>query len=106
MGYGRGFSGDAMKFEDHIKRCVEVLGEGFPEVHKYLDYYFGRFPYFDKHRRKRHHKEGIAEVEKILGHEAAKAAYLHIFDDLMMDNWKPEDGIPENEEDYVKRGLW
>jgi len=45
-------------------------------------------------------------VEKIWGRSAAKAAYLHILDDLMMDNWKPEDGIPENEEDYVKRGLW
>lgn len=25
-----------IKFEDHVKRCIEILGEGFLEVHKYL----------------------------------------------------------------------
>lgn len=95
-----------MKFEEHCKQCTEILGEPFPEVHKWLDYYFMKFPYSDRHRRKRHHKAGIADVEKKWGHEAAKAAYLHVISDLKMDNWKIEDGIPENEADYVNRGLW
>ena len=95
-----------MKFIEHCRQCETVLGSPFPEVHKYLDYYFGKFPWFEHHRRKRHHKAGIAAVESLYGHEAAKAAYLHIVSDLSIDNWKPEDGIPEDEADYVSRGLF
>jgi hypothetical protein len=59
-----------------------------------------------KHRQKRHHIQGIKEVETLFGHEAAKAAYLHIMSDLKMDNWTEEMGIPKDEEDYIRMGLY
>lgn len=55
---------------------------------------------------KRHHKAGIAEVEKMWRHKTVKATYLHIISDLSMDNWKIEDGIPEDEDDYVRMALY
>jgi len=94
-----------MTFEQHCRQSEEVLGSSFEEVHKYLDFYFS-FPMWDKHRRKRHNKKGIKEVERLYGHEAAKAAYLHIVSDLKMDNWTPDMGIPEDEDDYMRMGLY
>ncbi len=95
-----------MTFEEHCKQCEEILGNPFPEVHKWLDFYYGKFPLWDRHRQMRHHLQGITEIEKLYGHKAAKAAYLHVISDLSMDNWKPEMGTPKDRDDYVKMGLW
>ncbi len=63
-------------------------------------------PYGMKHRRLRHHEAGIAEVCRKWGPEAGEAARLHVIADLKMDCWSEEQGIPLNEEDYFRRGLY
>jgi len=63
-------------FEEHCKHTHKELGNRFEEVHRYLDSYVRQFGY--AHRFLLHHKEGIEEVRKYYGDEAAEAARLHI----------------------------
>ena len=53
-------------------------------MHQWLDALFAEFGH--EHRRHRHHAEGIEEVRKMWGDEAALAAKIHI----IVDCW----GIP------------
>lgn len=68
----------------HCKECKDKLGKDFIEVHRWLDGLASPKPgYLNiNHRRYRHHTEGIEEIRKMFGDEAAKAAELHILTDF------------------------
>jgi DNA-binding GntR family transcriptional regulator len=93
-------------FEEHSQRCRELLGRGYPEVHQWLDEFFGQPPYGTRHRHLRHHRQGIEEVRKLWGDEAAKAAEVHIRQDLEQEGWPAERPLPNGPDDYMKAGLW
>lgn len=62
--------------EVHCQDCVEALGEPFERVHIWLDEFFKTVG--PQHRAIRHNAEGVAEVRRMWGDKAAKAAELHI----------------------------
>ena len=93
-------------FEEHCLKCQQILGEPFPEVHLWLDEYFGQSPYGTRHRYLRHHRQGIEEIRKKWGDRAAMAAEIHIRQDLETDGWPSDKPIPEDSESYRKSGLW
>jgi len=95
-----------MKFEEHCAKCLEKLGNQFPKVHSWLDEYAGTPEYGMKHRKVRHHEEGIKQVIKLFGGEAGVAARLHIISDLKMEGWKEGDHFPVNEAEYIRMGLF
>jgi len=66
-------------FKEHCDDCVKELGKPYKEVHLWLDEFFRKVG--PKHRSIRHHEEGIEEVRKKWGDEAAKAAEIHIRSD-------------------------
>jgi len=92
--------------EEHCRRCEEVLGEPFPDVHRWLDEFFGRPPWGSQHRFLRHHRQGVEEVRRMWGDRAAQAAELHIRQDLTEEGWPEERPIPRNSEEYKRSGLW
>jgi len=69
-----------MYYPEHCKRSKEKFGKPWYAVHRWLD----EFAKQDliNHRRARHHKEGIKEIEKMWGREAANVAEQHIIDDM------------------------
>lgn len=93
-------------FENHCRQCEKEIGEAFPEVHLWLDAFFGQEPYGTRHRHVRHHLGGIAEVRKKWGDRAAKAAEIHIRQDLESEGWPSASPIPEDSQAYRKAGLW
>lgn len=112
-----------MRFEQHCARCKELLGEEFPQVHRWLDelawkrdHSRGAWaldeashsgPTNPYHRKHRHNCVGIEHVFKTWGPEAAEAAKLHILDDLFgpcPHTQAQIDQIPIDERDYVKKG--
>jgi DNA-binding GntR family transcriptional regulator len=78
-------------FKEHCRECKEKLGEEFPQVHKWLDEFFPRLGFDVRHRDVRHHEDGIEEVRKMWGDEAAEAARLHIANDF--DGWVPKNSL-------------
>lgn len=92
--------------EEHCKETNNILGKDFKEIHEWLDEFFGKFPYFSKHRYLKHHKEGIEEVKKLFGEQASKAAEIHIRQDLDEEGYPNNKPIPRNSEDYKRLGLW
>ena len=80
------FVGENMaSLEEHCRECERKLGEPFPQVHIWLDEFFGKGIYklrIEEHRRERHHQEGIEEVRRAWGQKAAEAARLHIITDM------------------------
>lgn len=93
-------------FEAHCEQCVKEMGEAFPEVHLWLDTFFGQEPYGTRHRHLRHHLEGIAEVRRKWGDKAAIAAEIHIRQDLESEGWPSDAPIPADGRAYKKAGLW
>jgi DNA-binding GntR family transcriptional regulator len=94
-----------MKLEDHEQMTIQLLGEPFTAVHLWLDELFPRIG--ARHRRVRHHLQGIVEVRRRWGNVAAEAARLHIIDDLKGEGWvEGKDRIPADEADYIKMGLF
>ena len=91
-----------MKFEEHCAESAILFGEPFEHVHRWLDEFAGKKPY----GKKRHHLEGIKEIERLYGERAALAARQHIISDLMMEGWREGDHFPVDELDYVKMGLF
>lgn len=92
-----------MNLEQHCKECIEQLGAPFREIHIWLDEFAKKYPPHEvyKHRKYRHHKEGIEEAKKIFGEQGAKAAELHILADN--DGWVPSKkdyNIPEYDDNY------
>lgn len=80
---------------DHVKHCEEILGEGngFKQVHQWLDSLFNTVFKFIDHRDERHNMWGVEEIRKEYGDLAAKAAMIHIMDDWELEN---EYQIPKN----------
>lgn len=75
---------------EHCAGCKLLLGNEWKEVHKWLDACYKE--YGQVHRCHRHHAEGIEEIRKMWGDEAALAVNIHI----IVDCW----GIP-SQADYV-----
>ena len=82
-------------FKEHCDECVEKLGEPFEKVHRWLDEFFAKLGYDEKHRDLRHHKKGIEEVRKMWGDKAAEAARIHIERDFY-------GYLPEDSDDVLK----
>lgn len=93
-----------MKLEEHEKMTIQLLGEPFTEVHLFLDEYFSTLG--ARHRRIRHHLQGIEEVRSRWGDDAADAAQIHIVEDLKGEGWRDGDHFPVDEADYKKMGLF
>ena len=88
----------------HCADCAEKLGSPFPEVHAWLDA-FHEGGGDVAHRAVRHHMEGVEEVRRLWGDEAARAAVLHIM--LDWDGIR-EDDIPKTRqeaENFVSKWL-
>ena len=71
------------EYKAHCEDCKKKLGKPYGKVHNWLDEFApacitGGFA----HRRERHHKEGVEEIRKMYGDEAAEAAEIHILRDL------------------------
>ena len=62
--------------EEHCADCLRELGEGFPQVHEWLDEL--QAEYGPMHRPFRHHTEGVERVRALWGDRAARAAEIHI----------------------------
>ena len=89
--------------KQHCEDCERQLGKPFPEVHAWLDAFYGGDADV-AHRAVRHHLEGVEEVRRRWGDVAARAAILHIM--LDWDGIR-EDQIPKNEkeaEEFI--GKW
>jgi hypothetical protein len=66
-------------FDEHCQDCERLLGNRHEAVNKWLDELFRfRGP---GHRRFRHHREGVLEVEQLFGTDGAKAAVVHLVRD-------------------------
>jgi hypothetical protein len=73
------------RFEKHCEDCRKKLGKPYEKVHHWLDDFAITFPvnkWGDYHRQFRHNQNGIDEIRKMWGNEAAKAARLHIIEDM------------------------
>lgn len=95
-----------MRFEDHCRESAFLFGKQFGEVHRWLDEFAGSKEFGMRHRKKRHHLQGIEEVRRKWGDLAASAARQHIISDLLMEGWKESDHFPYDENDYVRMGLF
>ena len=93
-----------MKFEAHCQHSVHLFGEPFAEVHLWLDEFFETLG--ARHRRKRHHNQGVEMVRQKWGARAAEVARQHIIDDLKGEGWVDGDHFPLDEIDYVRMGLF
>jgi hypothetical protein len=96
-----------MKFEEHLAESIEKFGVAMPELHQWLDEFAGKPGIGMKHRRYRHHLEGLNEVRRIFGQDAVAPARRHLISDLKMEGWKEgRDPFPENEKHYAEMGLY
>lgn len=59
-----------------------------------------------RHRRVRHHMEGIRRVREIFGDEAASIARQHIITGLKKEGSVESDPFPADEQDYVRIGFF
>jgi len=83
-----------MRFSEHLRRTEKILGKHYREVHVWLDEFEKNYCNNDKykHRKHRHHIEGIFEVIDLFGLEAGLAATIHVMDD--------NSGMIPKKEDY------
>ncbi|HPR89763.1 MAG TPA: hypothetical protein PL181_17260 [bacterium] len=95
-----------MKLEEHECESLAASGQPWTEVHRWLDEFAGTPDLGMRHRRKRHHRQGIEEVRRRWGDAAAEAARQHIIADLKTEGWHETDHFPIDEADYVKMGLF
>jgi len=65
--------------ELHKADAKKWLLEDFESVHKWLDEFFSSEG--PKHRRFRHHREGVDEARRLFGYEGSLAAQIHILRD-------------------------
>src|SRR5580698_8450348 len=63
----------------HEADCHRFLGEGFGNVHRWMDECFSVLGPF--HRRERHHVEGVDEARSLFGEMGARAAKIHVLRD-------------------------
>ena len=95
-----------MRFEDHCLESEKLFGGRFEEVHHWLDEFAGSPEYGMRHRKLRHHAEGIRQVEKMYGKKAAEAARQHIISDLKEEGWTKNDPFPKDERHFKMIGLF
>lgn len=72
-----------MDLEAHCRRSLLIFGKRYDEIHRWLDEFAAKYPPSEryKHRKHRHHKEGIEEAKtkfKDLGDIASLIAEDHI----------------------------
>jgi hypothetical protein len=48
--------------EKHCEESIQLFGKPYAEIHKWLDEFAGSKEYGYRHRRKRHHEDGIRQV--------------------------------------------
>jgi hypothetical protein len=95
-----------MKLEAHEKESLAIFAKPYSEVHLWLDEFAGTPEYGMRHRRKRHHRQGVREAEGLFGEEAGLAARLHIISDLKEEGWREDQHFPEDEADYIRMGFF
>jgi hypothetical protein len=95
-----------MTFEQHCLESLKTFGNMFEEVHLWLDEYAGSPEYGYRHRKKRHHVEGIRQAIALFGEKAGNVAMQHIISDLQLDGWKLGDPFPKDEADYIRIGFF
>ena len=95
-----------MLYEAHCQDSLKLFGDRFEQVHKWLDAYAGKLGIGMKHRRFRHHQEGIDIIKSLYGEAADLEALRHIKQDLKEDGWTERHRFPKNELDYVTMGLY
>ena len=92
-----------MKLEEHEQKSIDLFGKPFHEVHQWLDEFSGSTKYGLRHRKLRHHLEGIDEAVSIFGEEVREVARQHIVDDLHLEGWL--EGVhefPKNQRHFEK----
>ena len=95
-----------MRLEEHEEESIRLFGAPYTEIHRWLDEFAHSERYGMRHRKFRHHLAGLAQVEILFGKESVPVARQHIISDLKMEGWTEEDGIPRDEKEYVKMGLF
>jgi len=95
-----------MKLNEHERESLALFDRPWTEVHQWLDEFAGKPGIGMRHRRFRHHKAGVREVEKLFGEEGALAARLHVISDLKQEGWQENQRFPEDEEDFVRMGFF
>lgn len=95
-----------MRFEEHCIESEKLFGDRFEAVHRWLDEFAGSPEYGMRHRKLRHHAEGIRQIERMYGQKAAEAARQHIISDLREEGWTESDPFPRDEEHYRRLGLF
>ena len=93
-------------FEEHCQESIRLFGKPYGKVHKWLDEFMGTEKYRMRHRKVRHHQEGIKKVVELFGEEAGKAARQHIIGDFKEEGWTETDPFPKDQKDYVEMGLF
>jgi len=93
-------------YEEHCEESVRLFGSAYEHVHKWLDEYAESYEYTYRHRKKRHHMEGVRKVKELFGETAGEVARRHIISDLKEEGWTESDPFPKNEAEYVKMGLF
>ncbi|MFC1731418.1 DUF6915 family protein [candidate division KSB1 bacterium] len=78
-----------MNFEEHCRDTREQFEVMGSEVHKWLDEFLDKYPWPDryKHRKHRHHEEGVEKAREIYGNLGAMIAERHVRMDN--DGWLP-----------------
>ncbi len=92
-----------MTFEEHCQQSIVFFGEPFEEVHLWLDEFAGKTTF--RHRRLRHHQEGINQIIRMYGEKAGRVARLHIISDLKEEGYWRGEPFPVDEDDYVCLGF-
>ncbi len=89
-----------MRLEEHCERSLKLFGKEYKEIHLWLDEFSSKYPKAEryKHRKYRHHKEGVEEVRIIFGDIGALVAEDHIrSDNDGMLPYRTDYNIPEYE---------
>lgn len=92
--------------ERHCHQSLILFGDEYREVHLWLDEFAGSERYGMRHRRVRHHEAGIREAAKLFGINAEAVARQHVVADLKDEGWTERDPFPQDEDHYVKMGLF
>lgn len=95
-----------MTFLEHCEQAEKTFGNRFDYVHNWLDEFAGKPPHGMRHRKFRHHLEGIETIRKLWGDDAALAARQHIESDLAQEGWTKKDHFPKNQIEYMRMGLF
>ena len=59
-------------FEQHCRESAKLFGKSYDEVHEWLDEFKGTEKYGMRHRKVRHHQEGIKRVVELLVKKPAR----------------------------------